>query len=190
MATGNELIAHYNYFDRLDFPGRAWEFLRRRDDYRADYRHLQTLKRPEPFECVHSALSNKWHIRRLLSPDSRTVPEFFHESWDDITLESIIQESEYVMELMADKKPPKLNTRTWKHSIICKDLKDQGLSRNNTAKRLYPDYPGDSHYARHQPGRQRVRDDLKRLEKLQAAYLKIAYTGKGYENVIPKNFKL
>ena len=84
MLTNEELIEEYSYLDDLDCRGRAWELLRRNDEYRADYDRLQNLKHPGPFNSEHAILAKKWHVRRLLNPNSREVPEFFHERWQSI----------------------------------------------------------------------------------------------------------
>ena len=74
MLTNEELIAEYSYLDDLDCRGRAWELLRRNDEYRADYDRLQKLERPGPFDGEHAAIAKKWHVRRLIEPASRTMP--------------------------------------------------------------------------------------------------------------------
>ena len=174
MLTNKDLVAKYAYLDELDGRGWAWEFLRRNDGYRADYDRLQTLRRPEPFDSEHAALVNKWHVRCLLHYRSDEIPKFFHEVWEKITIESdpIKWRDVYI-----EKKPPQFNPETWKRSIVCKDLRDHGCSLNETARRLYPGFEGNSHDTRHEPARHRVQGDLKRLKKLQEAFLKIAYSG-------------
>ena len=175
MLTNEELIAEYTYLDDLDCRGLAWELLRRIDKYRADYNRLQTFGHPEPFDSEHAALVKKWHVRRLIDPASRKVPEFFHERWQNI---SILRPPAEWEALMMEKEPPGFNLKTFMHSIICKDLKDRGCSLNKTARRLYPGFKGKSHYEGHDPARHRVQGDLTRLKKLQAEYLKIAFSDK------------
>ncbi len=85
MLTNEELIAEYTYLDDLDCRGQAWELLRRNDEYRADYKGLQALGHPEHFGNEHAALAKKWHVRCLIDPASRKVPEFFHAEWEKIT---------------------------------------------------------------------------------------------------------
>ena len=168
------LLAEYAYLDDLDCRGWAWEVLRRNDKYRADYDRLQTLEGPEPFESEHAALANNWHVRRLFDPDSREIPEFFHERYQNVN--NLMWRDPHKWEaLVIEMTPPRFNPVTWKHSIICKDLKVQGCSYNEIARDFYPGYKGKSHVTQHGPARDRVRDDLKRLRKLQAEYLKIAF---------------
>ena len=131
MLTNEELIAEYTYLDDLDCRGLAWELLRRNDEYRADYKRLQAFERPEPFESEHAALVKKWHVRRLIDPASRKVPEFFHERWQSI---SILRRPAEWDALMMEKEPPGFSRETFMHSIICKDLKDRGCSHIEIAQ--------------------------------------------------------
>ncbi len=128
MLTNEELIAEYTYLDDLDCRGRAWEILRRNDEYRADYERLQTFERPEPFDSEHAALVKKWHVRRLLNPKSREVPEFFHERWQNISYNLMLRSPAEWEALTMEKEPPRFKLEILKHSIICKDLKDRGCS--------------------------------------------------------------
>ncbi len=176
MLTNEELIAEYAYLDDLDCRGQAWELLRRNDSYRADYDRLQTFQHPDPFGSEHATLVKKWHVRHLIDPDSRKVPEFFHERWQNISSDLILRNSAKWKALSKEKEPPGFNRETFMHSIICKDLKDRGCSLNKIACRLYPGFEGRSHDTKHHPARQRVRDDLARYKKLQAGYLKIAFS--------------
>ncbi len=173
MLTNEELIAKYSYLNGLDCRGLAWELLRRIDKYRADYNRLQTFGHPEPFDSEHAALVKKWHVRRLIDPASRKVPEFFHERWQSISIRRRPAEWEA---LMMEKEPPGFKLETLKHSIICKDLKERGCSLNKIARRLYPGFMGIPSQPQHEPARDRVRDDLKRLKVLQAKYLQIAFS--------------
>lgn len=175
MLMNQELLAKYAYLDELDCQAWAWEILRRNDEYRTDYDRLQTFERPEPFDSEHEALTKKWHVRCLIDPASRKVPEFFHERYQNIPADLMRRNPRAWDSLMVEKTPPRLNLRTWKHSIICKDLVDQQVSRNEIALRVYPGFKGIPRQKRHRPGRDRVQDDLKRLKKLQAAYIKIAF---------------
>ncbi len=175
MLTNEELIAEYTYLDDLDCRGQAWELLRRNDSYRADYDRLQTFQHPDPFGSEHATLVKKWHVRHLIDPDSRKVPEFFHERWQNISSDLILRNSAKWKALSKEKEPPGFNRETFMHSIICKDLQDRGCSLNKIACRLYPGFEGRSHDTKHHPARQRVRDDLARYKKLQAGYLKIAF---------------
>ncbi len=84
MLMNQELLAEYDYLDELDCRGWAWEILRRIDQYREDYRRLQKEEGPESFNSEHESLAQKWHVRCMLSPDSREVPEFFHERYQNI----------------------------------------------------------------------------------------------------------
>ena len=176
MLINQELLAEYDYLDELDCRGWAWEFLRRRDDYRADYDRLQTLEHPEPFNSKHEPLAEKWHVQRLLDPDSREVPKFFYPRWQDISIDPTVLHPREWEALMIEKRPPEFNSQTWKRSIICKNLKDQGCSINEIARRLYPGHEGRSTDPRHHPARHLVQGDRKRLERLQADYLKIAFS--------------
>ena len=142
MLTNEKLIAEYAYLDDLDCRGWAWEFLRRNDKYRTDYDRLQTLERPEPFDSEHAALTKKWHVRRLLDPSSREVPEFIHERWQKIPADLMWRSPREWQALMIEKTPPGFNSQTWKRSIICKDLRDQKYSLNKAAEKLYPGYEG------------------------------------------------
>ena len=175
MLMNQELLAKYAYLDELDCRGWAWEILQRSDEYRADYARLQTSAHPEPFDSEHAALTDKWHVRRLVDPDSRKVPEFFHERYQNIPADLMERNPRAWDSLMVEKRAPRFTLRTWKHSIICKDLADQQVSRNEIALRVYPGFKGIPRQKRHRPGRDRVQDDLKRLKKLQAAYIKIAF---------------
>ena len=175
MLMNQELLAKYDYLDELDCRAWAWEILRRRDDYRADYDRVQTLEHPEPFDSEHESLAQKWHVQRMLSPDSREVPEFFNERYPFPSDFMFLHAREWDA-LGKELRPPRFTLRTWKHSIICKDLKAQGCSLNAIALRLYPDPWGKSQVEQHQPGRDRVRDDLNRLKKLQGKYFEIAFS--------------
>ena len=171
-----DLLAEYTFLDQLGYPGWAWEFLRRNDEYRADYIRLRTLERPEPFESEYESLSLKWHIRPVHSPDSNEVPEFFHERWQNISIDIVFPNPTKWAALEMEKRGPGINPLTWKRSIISKDLIDSGCSLNKAAKKLYPAYrkdlvqEGDTNH----PCKHLVRGDLLRLKKLQAEYLKIA----------------
>ena len=176
MLMNQELLAKYAYLDELDCRGWAWEILRRRDDYRTDYARLQTLAHPEPFDSEHAALTEKWHVRRLLDPDLREVPEFFYERYQNIPADLMEQSPREWDALGKEMRPPLFTLRTWKHSIICKDLNAQGYSLNEIARGLYPGFEGIPSQQQHEPARDRVNDDLKRLKILQAKYLKIAFS--------------
>ncbi len=128
MLTNEELIAEYTYLDDLDCRGQAWELLRRNDSYRADYDRLQTFQHPDPFGSEHATLVKKWHVRRLLNPKSREVPEFFHERWQNISYNLMLRSPAEWEALTMEKEPPRLKLEILKHSIICKDLKDRGCS--------------------------------------------------------------
>ncbi len=78
-------------------------------------------------------------------------------------------------DLAKELRPPLFILRTWKHSVICKDSRIQCLSYNDIARHLYPDSKGTSHDEQHEPGRDQVRDDLVRFERLEADYQKIAF---------------
>ena len=174
MPTDKALLAKYGFLDDLDLRGWAWEFLRRDDDYRNDFDRLQKLAHPEPFEAEHAALALKWHVRRLIDPESCEVPEFFHERYqldDDL----MWRDPRKWDAMMAELQTPHFNLRTWKHSIICKDLRAQGYSLNKIASRLYPNHQGQSQQTQHDPARHLVQGDLRRLKKLQVDYIKIAY---------------
>ena len=146
-----DLLAEYAFLDELDYPGWAWEFLRRNDEYRADYAHLQTLKRPEPFESEYESLSQKWHVRPFQSPDSKEAPEFFHERWQNISIDIVFPNPTKWAALEMEKRGPGINPLTWKRSVIAKDLRDSGYSLNKVAKELYPAYPSPSS-SRRRPG--------------------------------------
>jgi len=169
-----DLLAEYAFLDELGYPGWAWEFLRRNAEYRADYIRLQTLERPEPFESEYESLSLKWHVRPFQSPDSKEAPEFFHERWQNISIDFSNPTKWAALEM--EKRGPGINPLTWKRSVIAKDLRDSGYSLNKVAKELYPAYrenlaqKGDTN----DPCKHLVRGDLLRLKKLQAEYLKIA----------------
>ena len=178
MFMNQALLAKYDYLDELDCQGWAWEILRRNDEYRADYNHLQALERPKPFDRKHESLSKKWHVRRLLDFTSQEVPEFFHEHWQDIPADLMLRRPTEWQALIKATEPPAFNSQTWKRSIICQDLKDRGCSINEIARRLYPDYEGQSHETRHRPARHLVQGDRNRLKHLQAEYLKIAFSNK------------
>ncbi|MDP6516142.1 MAG: DUF6499 domain-containing protein [Alphaproteobacteria bacterium] len=174
MPTDKALFAKYVYLDDLDLRGWAWEFLRRNDDYRNDFDRLQKLAHPEPFEAEHAALALKWHVRRLIDPESCEVPEFFHERYqldDDL----MWRDPRKWDAMMAELQTPHFNLRTWKHSIICKDLRAQGYSQNEIAWRLYPGFADKNIDIQQHPSVYRVRDDLIRFKKLQAEYIKIAF---------------
>lgn len=175
MLMNQDLLAKYAYLDELDCRGWAWEILWRNDEYRADYNRLQTFERPEPFDSEHAALAKKWHVRCLINPASRKVPEFFHERWQNIPDDFMLLRPPEWEALGSEMRPPRFNLQTWKRSIICKDLKDQGRSLNEIARRLYSGSEGKTSQEQHEPARDRVRDDLKRLKVLQAKYLKIAF---------------
>lgn len=175
MLINQELVSEYAYLDKLDCRGWAWEVLRRSDEYRADYDRIQTSASPEPFDSKHEAIAKKWYVRRLLDPDSREVPEFFHECWQNIPDDLMLVCPPEWNALGSEMRPPRFNLQTWKRSIICKDLKDQGRSLNEIARRLYSGSEGKTSQEQHEPARDRVRDDLKRLKVLQAKYLKIAF---------------
>ena len=174
MLINQELLAEYAYLDELDCRGWAWEILRRRDDYRADYNRLQTLEHPEPFDSEHEALAKQWHVRRLLDPDSREVPEFFHERYQNIPDDLMWRNPREWGDLIMEKRPPRFMPEALKHSLICRDLEGQKCSHNEIARRLYPGYKSESQETRHHPARDRVRDDLKRLKIIETSYIKIA----------------
>ncbi len=174
MLMNQELLAKYDYLDELDYRGLAWEILRRHDDYRADFDRLQTLERPEPFNSEHESLAQKWHVRCMLSPDSREVPEFFHERYQNIPIDLMWRNPREWQALMKEKQPPRFMPEALKHSLICRDLKRQKCTLNQIAERLYPGHKGESQITRHHPARDRVRDDLKRLKKIETSYIKIA----------------
>jgi hypothetical protein len=174
--SNQDLLAEYAFLDELDYPGWAWEFLRRNDEYRADYAHLQTLKRPEPFESEYESLSLKWHVRPFQSPDSKEAPEFFHERWQNIPADLMFSSPHEWRALLVEMQSSAKNLLTWKRSVIAKDLRDSGYSLNKAAKKLYPAYrkdlvqEGDTNH----PCKHLVRGDLLRLKKLQAEYLQTA----------------
>lgn len=176
MLTNEELIAEYTYLDDLDCRGQAWELLRRNDEYRTDYKRLQAFERPEPFDSEHAALVKQWQVRCLIDPASRKVPQFFHAEWEKITYELFQHHPFEWQDLMKEKEPPGFKLETLKHSIICKDLKDRGCSLNKIARRLYSGVLRESDNEKHDPARHRVRGDLDRLKKLQAEYIKIAFS--------------
>ena len=167
-------MAEYDYLDELDDAGWAWEFLRHSDEYRADYDHLQNL---EPSDNRHDELARKWHVRRMIDPALREVPEFYYEEFEQSSLDILRRQKQHsYITFVTENAPPPFNRDPWKHSIICKDLKNQGCSLNKIAKHLYTGYKSESHDTRHHPARGRVRDDIARFDKLQPAYLKIAYS--------------
>ncbi len=174
MLINQELLAEYDYLDELDCRAWAWEILRRRVDYRADYDRLQTLEHPEPFNSEQESLAQKWHVRRMLSPDSREVPEFFHERYQNVPIDLMARNPREWQALMMEKQPPRFMPEALKHSLICRDLEGQKCSLNEIARRLYPGHKGESQETRHHPARDRVRDDLKRLKKIETSYIKIA----------------
>ena len=174
MLINQELLAEYDYLDELDCRGWAWEILRRIDQYREDYRRLQKEEGPESFNSEHESLAQKWHVRCMLSPDSREVPEFFHERWQDIPDDLMIRHPAEWEALMIEKRAPRFMPEALKHSLICRDLKRQKCTLNQIAERLYPGHKGESQITRHHPGRDRVRDDLKRLKKIEPSYINIA----------------
>ncbi len=166
-------MAEYDYLDGLDYAGWAWECLRRSEDYRADYNYLQSL---DASETEHEHLANKWHVMRMLDPASREVPEFSYPPYEPSHLDDFWQRNSPAWsKFMSENKRPRFSTDAWKHSIICKDLQNARYSLNKIAERLYPGHKSLSHDTRHHPARDRVRDDLARLKKLQSDYLKIAY---------------
>ncbi len=113
----------------------------------------------------------------MLDPALREVPEFYCEQYEREYLDDLWQQYPRQWgKFVSENKPPRRNPDTWKHSIICKDLRIQRRSLNEIAELLYPGYRSESHDTRHHPARDRVRDDLARFKKLQPAYLKIAYS--------------
>ncbi len=178
MLLNLELLDDYAYLDELERPAWAWEILRRNDNYRTDFARLQALADPEHFKTEHAALAEAWHVRRLIDPDSPEVPEFYHERWQNIPDDLMWRRPAEWEAIMIEMEPPKFYREPWKHSIICKDLKDQGYSLNKSAKHLYPGHLGVPNDSRHHPARDQVRRDLKRFEKLLSEYLKIAYSNK------------
>jgi hypothetical protein len=167
-------VAEYDYLDELEDAGWAWEFLRHSDEYRADYDSLRNL---EAADNEHDELAEKYHVKRMLDPALPEVPEFYYEEFEQSSLGKLWQQNQHkCIVFESENKPPPFNRDPWKHSIICKDLKNQGYSLNNIAKHLYTGYKSESHETRHHPARDRVRDDLARFDNLQSAYINIAYS--------------
>ncbi|MDX1400327.1 MAG: DUF6499 domain-containing protein [Kiloniellales bacterium] len=164
-------MAEYDYLDELDDAGWAWELLRRSDEYRSDYERLQV----DTTDSAHDALAQKWHVVRMVNPDLREGPQFYCEQYESNYLYNLMWKAQWD-HFMSKNKTPRFNLDTWKCSIICKDLQAEGCSLNQIAQRLYTGYKSPSHETQHHPARDRVRDDLTRFKKLQAAYLKIAYS--------------
>lgn len=166
-------MAEYDYLDELDDAGWAWEFLRRSDEYRADYDRLQN---PDSANSEHEQLTTKWHMRGMLDPASREAPSFYYESYESSILHNLMRHHPRQWDkFMSDNKAPRFNADTWKHSIICRDLQIEGCSLNEIAMRLYPGFTSPSYETRHHPARNRVRDDLARFKELQSKYIRIAY---------------
>ena len=173
--TLQDLLADYDYLDDLDRRGWAWEFLRRCEKYQSDYRSLQDLEHPEPFNRKHKALAEKWHLKRMMDPSSRERPEFFYECFEQV---------DYLMkfdprrldDLWVKMKPPRFTNRTGKNSIICWHLKARGLSRNESAELMHPGHERRPTETPNHPLIHRIVGDLERFENLQAEYIKIAYS--------------
>jgi len=166
-------LARYDYLDELDCVGWAWEFLRRTDEYRADYDRLQTL---EQSDSKHIGLAKKWHVKRMLDPTLRELPEFYCEEFEQIHLDRLWQQDQHAcLAFKIENQPPRFNHDTWKRAIICKDLTSKESGPTNIARSFYTGHNGKSHKREHHPARHRVRYGLHKFEKLQHEYLKIAY---------------
>ena len=166
--------ANYAYLDELDYRGWAWEFLRRCDDYRSDYRSLQDSKHPEHFDNEHKTLAKRWRLKRMMDPCSLESPEFFYERYENIDDLMFVDLKKWNA-IMFEMHPPNFSSEKWKNSIICWDLNVQGRSLNQIAERLYENYEGVSHETRHHPARHLVKSSLCRFKELRKLYIKIAY---------------
>jgi hypothetical protein len=173
--TLQDLLADYAYLDDLDNRGWAWEFLRRCEKYQSDYRSLQNSKHPKPFDNKHKALAEKWHLKRMMDPSSREIPEFFYECFEQVDY-LMKFDPRRLADLWVKMKPPRFSNDVGKDSITCWDLKVRKWSLNDTAGLLYPDHKGISHYTQHHPARHLVQYYRKRFKELQADYIKIAYS--------------
>jgi hypothetical protein len=167
-------VAEYDYLDKLDDAGWAWEFLRRSGNYRADYDHLQTL---DASDSEHDDLAKKWHVRRMLDPTLREVPEFYCEQYEREYLDDLMRQAPRQWDkFVSENQPPQFELDVWKRAIICNDLSNMDPSPTSIARRLYTGYKNESHEREHHPARHRVRYGLKRFKELQSEYLKIAYS--------------
>ena len=172
--TRDELLEEYAYLDGLDHLGWVWEFIRREEKYRKDYESLQGLPTPELDRTEHKKLATKWRMRAMLDPDQRVIPEFVF----DRSRSSAVDLSPFEGHLQLKGLPVRgSGLLTWTEAVICKYLQNQEYSLNEIARILYPGRKG-SQDERHEPGRQKVRDDLRRFAKLQKEYPRKVLTGR------------